>query len=341
VERFEAVVVGAGVMGCATARALARRGHSVAVVEQFEIGHTRGSSHGTSRIFRFSYPQVRYVEMAIEAFDLWHELEAEAGERLLFTTGGLDGGGIDDNAAALASCGIAHDVLTADEAARRWPFMRFREGSELLYQGDGGMLAADRVVASLARLAAGGGTRFFEGAAVTALEPGDLSILVRLPGSGLEAETVVVTAGAWAPRLLGGCGIDLPLRPTRETVAHYPFAPELPPTYVEWGEPAIYALPSPGIGLKVGEHQAGPTIDPDSSPRPDEPSLGRLDAWVRERYPAAGERRQVDTCLYTNAPDDDFVMERRDRIVVGSACSGHGFKFAPLIGERLADLAVS
>ena len=155
----------------------------------------------------------------------------------------------------------------------------------------------------------------------------------------MRAESVVVTAGSWARRLLSSAGIALDVRPTRETVAYFALD-EVPPPVVEWGTPAIYALPDPGRGLKVGQHIAGPTTDPDDEGAPDAASVARLQTWVAERFPTADPRaRRPETCLYTNTPDESFVLERHGNVVVGSPCSGHGFKFAPLIGDLLADLA--
>ena len=158
--------------------------------------------------------------------------------------------------------------------------------------------------------------------------------------STFTAPVVVVTAGSWARRLLESLGIALDTKATRETVAFYGFDGPMP-TFVDWGEPSVYALPSPGQGLKVGEHIAGPVVDPDDDGSVNEESMARLTAWVTERYPGVPPSPQhAETCLNTVTPDEHFVLERHGDVVVGSPCSGHGFKFAPLIGERLADLAL-
>jgi sarcosine oxidase len=157
----------------------------------------------------------------------------------------------------------------------------------------------------------------------------------------LRARTAVVTAGAWARDLLAPTGFDLRVRPTRETVAYFRLEEQVP-TLLEWAGGFTYALPNPGEGLKAAEHMVGPEIDPDEEGGPDQASVGRLRAWVRGRFPgAASEPHGVETCLYTNTADESFVLERRGSLVVGSPCSGHGFKFAPLIGERLATLVRS
>ena len=333
-------VVGAGVMGAATARALARAGHDVTVFEQFAIGHDRGSSHGESRIFRFSYPDPKYVAMAMEALPLWRELEQETGEELLRTTGGLDRGKtLDDHVNALQECGAECEVLDADEAAARFPWLAGDEGP-VLFQGDGGVISAAQSVAAFLRSAAGDGAAVRDGTKVSAVEPRAAGVTVATTDGTLEADVAVVTAGAWAKTLVAPLGIDLPTRPTRETIAYFELDEPRLTTVVEWADPAVYALPSrPGV-VKVGEHIAGPTTDPEEPGQVNDESVGKLSRWVATRFPAADPHpRYAETCLYTNTADESFVLERHGDVVVGSPCSGHGFKFAPWIGKTLAELA--
>ena len=340
-KRGSVVVVGAGVMGCATARALVRRGLRVTLVEQFHVGHNRGSSHGSSRIFRFSYPDARYVAMAMLSLPLWRELEREVDEPLMQTTGGLDRGPeLADNVEALRSCGAPLELVDVAQARVRWPQLELPGEGVVLYQPDAGIALADRAVKAFARSfdAAGGVTR--EGVAAVSIEPSARGVHVDTSAGGFDVDAVVVTAGAWVNELLEPLGLDLPVRPTRETVAYFEYDGPPFPTLVEWGEPPVYALLAPGYGLKAGEHEAGPTTDPDAQGIVNEGSVERLTRWVGDRFPGASPKPVYsETCLYTNTPDDHFILKRVGRIVVGSPCSGHGFKFAPLIGEQLADLA--
>ncbi|MEX2238734.1 MAG: N-methyl-L-tryptophan oxidase [Dehalococcoidia bacterium] len=342
-KAFDVAVIGAGVMGAATARALAKRGKKVVLLEQVEVGHTRGSSHGTSRIFRFSYPSAEYVKMAQESLPLWRELERESGETLLTITGGLDRGPhIAENAAALSSCGASYEIHKGAAINQRFAGLSLPPDEPVLLQGDAGYLAADACVSAFVSSAVTAGAEVRERSRVDSIKAAGDGVEVETAEGMVHAQVAVVTAGAWAAGILGSLGIDLPLRPTRETVAYFATRGEVLPPLVEWGHPAIYALPAPGVGIKAGEHQAGPTVDPDEVGGPDEASLARVKQWVRDRFPLADpEPLQVETCLYTNTPDEGFVLERFGNVVVGSPCSGHGFKFAPLIGERLADLAVS
>ena len=328
-------------MGCAAARSLAKLGMKVVLLERFRLGHKRGSSHGRTRIFRFSYPEASYVAMAQESLGLWRDLEREAGTELVHRTGGLDAGAhISNNAAALKECGAEHEIIDGARVAERYPALSLGADTPVLFQPDSGVIFADASIASFATSAMDADADVIEEREVIAIEPGADSVVVRTPGGDFEAGCIVVTAGPWAKGLLATVDIELPVRPTRETIAFFPAETSALPTYVEWGDPSIYSLPSPGQGLKVGEHIAGPVADPDDAQVVDEASVARLEKWVGERFPGLDNTaRLTEACFYTNTKDESFILERHGNIVVGSACSGHGFKFAPLIGKRLAELA--
>ena len=322
----EVVVVGAGVMGLAAGRALAQAGRDVVVCEQFELGHRRGSSHGGSRIVRLSYPEERWVRLAQESFPLWRELEAESGSALLDLQGTLDLGDWEPNRVALAACAVPHEVLDAAEIERRFP-IKAEPGGTGLFQPDGGTVHADKALAALAS-----GLEIRQRHRVGAVEEdGD-----GVTAGGIRARLAVVTAGAWAPELLG---VDA--TPTAETVSYFDF-PEPLPAVIDTtiGARSGYALLSPGGQLKAGLHQTGRPADPDETNLPDREFAARTAAWVLRRFGVAGPATALETCLYTVRENDEFLLERRGRIVVGSACSGHGFKFAPAIGKRLAALAL-
>jgi len=342
VKHVDHVVVGGGIMGSATTRALSKLGRKVVLLERFRLGHKRGSSHGRTRIFRLSYPEPMYVAMAQESLGLWRDLEREAGTELVHTTGGLDmGPHIAQNASALEACGADHDLITGAQATERFPVLSLAPDADVLFQRDSGVIYADASIASFVTSAMDAGADVIEEREVISIEPGAASVVVRTPGGDFTADSIVVTAGPWAKKLLSPIGIDLPVRPTRETVAYFHCDPALVPTLVEWGAPSVYSLPSPGQGLKVGEHVAGPLADPDDEQPVDGQSVERLKRWVAQRFSAAdSEPRFAETCFYTNTKDEHFILERHGDVVVGSPCSGHGFKFAPLIGKRLAELAV-
>ncbi len=322
----EVVVVGAGVMGLATARALAQAGRDVVVCEQFELGHERGSSHGSSRIVRLSYPDERWVRLAQESLPLWHELEAECGRPLLDLHGTLDLGDWAPNRDALTACGVQFEVFDAGQIEHRFG-IRADAGDRGLFQADGGIVRADEALAALAD-----GVEVGERVKVKAVdEDGD-----GVTAGGLRARVAVVTAGAWAPAL---AGVDA--TPTVETVSYFDFGRPVPSLIdTTTGPRSGYALSSPDGSLKAGLHQSGRPVDPDEPGVPDRELAARTAAWVQRRFLGVGPSRQAETCLYTIRDNDEFLLERRGRVVVGSACSGHGFKFAPAIGQRLAALAL-
>lgn len=352
--RLVTAVVGGGVMGAATAWHLARRGHAVAVFEQFARGHDRGSSHGNARIFRLAYPEPEWTALARESLPQWHRLEADADVRIIHPSGGIDHGRDDllaRIAATLADLDVAHRMLDAAAARVRWPGLAFE--SAVLFHPDAGPTDAALAVATLLAQAERHGAVVRDRTPVRAIEPVGDRVTVRLDGEAVTVDSVVVTPGAWAAGLLDGL-VDLPsLTVTMEQPAV--FAPRVAgptwPTFVHWtdapprpngvDEPVLgYGLGTPDGRVKVGEHHTGRVIDPDRRPDAPDPDrtarlLDHVARWVPGVDPASA---QVETCLYTSTPTTDFVVRRVGPVVVGAGFSGHGFKFAPRIGEVLADL---
>ncbi len=339
----EVVVVGGGVMGLATARALARGGRDVVLVEQFQLGHARGSSHGGSRIFRLSYPAAGWTALACESLPLWRELEAEAGERLLEQHGSLDLGDFEPNRASLEANGVPYEVLAGPEIERRFP-LRADSDQQGLFEPNGGIVLADRALAALLASARSAGASVLEETRATGIELDGEGVVIACDGSTLRVGAIVVTAGAWSRALLEPTGIELDVIPTRETVSYFELGTDEPvPSlidFAEGGKPGQlgYALVAPGVGLKAGIHHTGPETDPDASGEPDARIAEWTAEWVTRRFREAVPAAAPETCIYTNTPDESFVLQHRGRIVVGSACSGHAFKFAPVVGERLAGL---
>ena len=314
-------IVGAGVMGCATAWALRERGAEVTMHEQFGLDHDRGSSHGRTRIFRVAYPEPYWVRFAQEAYAGWQELDP--GLLGLYGLIELVADPALTSARALDECGVAYRLLNGDEV--RANGARLPDGWSALYVPDAGVVFADR-----ARHA------FLEAAGV------GVETNLRVESTDeLDADVVVVTAGSWVRDLVP----DVPVKVTRETVAYFKREGPPPPSIVdlnaETGGHGMYSLHDPVHGLKAGAHHAGADADPDTEAVADPEIVERIAAWVRERFPDVDpEPVEAQTCLYTTTADEHFVLERRGRVVVGSACSGHGFKFAPAVGRRLAALAL-
>jgi len=346
------VVIGGGVVGAATAYALATRGERVLLVEQHERGHHRGSSHGATRIFRQGYADAEYVALTTEALRLWEALETAADEQLIVRTGAVDHGRpevVDAVRTALVDAGIPHETLTTDQAAARWPGIAF-EGRVLAHATAGRILSARAIEVFLTLAERTGLAELRFGTRVTGLADHGGSVDVALSDGTSERTTSLVAAvGSWAPTLVGALlaerGARLPaIRVTQEQPAHFPshLPDEAWPSFVHWADgDDVYGLLTPGEGVKVGFHGTGPLVDPDQrdfAPVPAEAE--RLQAYVRRFVPGvdASEPTFI-SCLYDNSPDEDFVLDRRGPVTVATGFSGHGFKFAPLLGEMLADLA--
>ncbi|MEY2433120.1 MAG: sarcosine oxidase [Acidimicrobiaceae bacterium] len=327
-------------MGSATAWWLARRGIDVVLLEQFEQGHTRGSSHGGARIFRLAYDEPSYVRMAQAALPLWRELEEDAGEPLLDTTGAIDhgdGASVDAVADAMQSCGVRFDRLSRESARERWPAMQF--DGDVLFHSEGGRCRADATVAALQRRAAAHGADVRFDAKVN-LRIVDDGVEVEAAGQTWSAPVAVVTAGAWVSAVLGRQAPNVSV--TQEQVQHFaPVVEQEWPSFIHHRQPWIYGLLTPGEGIKVDEHHVGPVIDPDHRRPRDLGAESVMVRYVEEWMPGLDPTPLHTTeCLYTTTPDESFVLERVGPIVIGSPCSGHGFKFTPFIGRRLADLAM-
>ena len=350
---YDVAVVGGGAMGAATAHALVAQRRRVALVEQFGAGHDRGSSHGPSRIFRLVYREAAYVPFAQRALELWRTLSDECGEELLVTTGGIDHGSveaIDEIERGLAAHGARSTLLSADEARERWPGMRF--AGPVLLQPDAGRIDADATVLALHRLSAALGADVITGEQVVDVRVDGDGVDIVTVGRTLRADIVVVAAGAWLPTLAASLRLSdaLPAMTVTQEQPAYFEAPSAAgwPVFVHHADPhgggadsPHYGLWTPGLGVKVGEHGTGVVVHPDERPPVDDERLRRLSAYVEQWLPgAAPSPTRVDTCLYTTTPDETFVMQRFGRVVVCSACSGHGFKFVPAVGERTAALAL-
>ena len=357
-EHYEVIVIGGGVMGCATAYHLAKRGRRVLLLEQFAIGHERGSSHGHSRIFRLVYDSPDYVQLARAAYPLWRELESEAGKDLLLQTGGLDFAdpatqSIEDTRATLVATGVPFELLDHAAVVQRFPQFATSERVVGLYQADTGILDATKCVVTLAGEARSRGAIVQDEQPARQIQASGAGVSVRTDTAAYVADRLVVTAGSWARPLLSQVGLDLPRTVTTEQFAffkpHDPalFAPGRCPIFVHHMDvgPAVYGFPMYGLpGVKAAFHSAGPAIAPESDDRDTDPNrLAELRAHVARWLPqAAGEIMLAQTCRYTCTPDRAFIVDQHPehlQIVIGSPCSGHGFKFGILMGSILADLA--
>ena len=352
-KKFDAVVVGAGLMGAATAWSLGRRGRSVLLVEQFSAGHANGSSHGSARIVRRAYGDPLYTKLTGQAFELWRELEQQSGASILRVLGGLDfgrGRDVVGVAADLAAQGVPHEVLSNDEAERRWPGMRF--AGSVVYHPEAGTMDAAQAVDSFTSEAIRHGTEVrYETEVVKLSSNNDFAEVEFADGERARGTSVITAAGAWTGPLLNGLVRMPPLAVTQQQIFHFPrldtAAEPWPSTIHEQAEP-IYHLAGGSDGgsgddRKIAEHRRGtPTTAARRSGEVDGASRARIVEYVKRWLPGLDPRPGREaSCLYTSTPTEDFVLDRVGTLVICSACSGHGAKFAPLIGELTADLVTS
>jgi sarcosine oxidase len=359
--RFDVVICGLGAMGCAALGELARRGVRALGIERHAPGHDRGSSHGRTRIIRLGYYEhTSYVPLVRRAYALWRELEAASGIELLQITGILEigppnGALIRGTLASSQHHQLPHEVLSASEVMRRFPQFQLPADYVGVLQPDGGWIAVEPAFEAWLRLAQRAGAEVRSGDTVRAIEQRENVVQVRTDSGVVEADCAIVTAGAWAPSLVPALADHL--RVTREVMAWFdpgPSAPEgldhLPVFMLESRHGMHYGIPPPrgdlSGGIKVAKHHhRKQTVDPDSCDRVvSQEDEGLIRAALADHAPGLnGRLLAAKTCLYTMTPDGDFLIDRlpgSPRIIVASVCSGHGFKFAPLIGEILADLAM-
>ncbi len=363
----EFVILGAGLMGAATAWQLARRGHEVTVLERTTPANAQGSSHGSARIFRQGYTDPLYAGLARQARAGWMELEHISGAHLFTPTGALDAGSRRDPvglARILAPLGIEHELVSADRARERWPGLDL--GTEVLWQPDAGVIDAETTVTTLLHLAAAAGARILHDWDVTRVErrgtgAGTGYLVTGADGRQVRAGHLVVCAGGWLPHLMARLpvptswsrGLAASLVVRQEQAYHLPYRTDGAeasgpwPAFIYKGEDVeLFGLPGGRdagfAGQKVARWKAGRPIasaaDQDGRVDPEDRQLV-IEAVTRMMPGLEPTPYAETTCLYTMTPREGFLIDRHEGITVVSACSGHGGKFTPLIGELAAGLA--
>ncbi|HEY8394571.1 MAG TPA: N-methyl-L-tryptophan oxidase [Thermaerobacter sp.] len=352
---YDVIVIGLGGMGSAIAYHLARRGRRVLGLDRFTPPHDFGSSHGRSRIIRQAYfEHPAYVPLVLRAYELWRALEKDAGEELLVETGGLMIGTPDSEVVAgttesAQQHGLSYRMLSPEDVGRWFPAFRLEPDEVAVYEESAGVLFPERCVEAHLRLARQAGAELRFGEPVESWVAGDSSVSVRTSSGRYQAERLVLAAGPWNPDLLG---MELSLEVERQVSCW--FRPAERPEWFEerfpifvWqldGERALYGLPGlQGEGIKVGFHHGGETGHPDRLSR----EVGSADVEplrevLRRRLPLLdGEPERAAVCFYTNTPDKHFLLgvhPQHAPVVIAGGCSGHAFKFCPVIGEAVADL---
>ncbi|XP_059763000.1 peroxisomal sarcosine oxidase isoform X1 [Balaenoptera ricei] len=361
-DLYDAIVIGAGIQGCFTAYHLAKHRKRVLLLEQFFLPHSRGSSHGQSRIIRRAYPEDFYTQMMAECYQIWAQLEHEAGTQLYRQTGLLLLG-MKENAelkiiqATLSRQGVEYQCLPSEELKQRFPNIRLARGEVGLLEKSGGVLYADKALRALQDAIRQLGGIVHDGEKVMEIKPG-LLVVVKTTSRSYQAKSLIITAGPWTNRLLRPLGIELPLQTLRINVCYW--REKVPGSYgVSQAFPCflgfslapyhIYGLPSgeyPGL-MKVCYHH-GNNADPEERDCPaafsDIQDVHILSCFVRDHLPnLEPEPAVMEHCMYTNTPDEHFILDRHpkyDNIVIGAGFSGHGFKLSPVVGKILYELSM-
>lgn len=334
---YDVAIVGAGLHGLATAWHLARMGRSVVILEQFELGHRRGSSHGATRITRSSYSDAAYVElMRVARAEDWPRLVAEAGVPLITPCEGLFFGPPGGLFATFASqmYGDEVELISRERARARFPLFTFADAPEVLVDRTAGVIDAEGTIAALTRLVRARGVEIFERCCVESVDRGEPLSLETSIGA-IRAHRAVITAGPWVNKL-----VPLPVRPVRQNVGFYRFegAATISP-FCHLTAPMHYGLPSRGA-LKAARHAGEGDDDPSMVAEVNARALTELSAFLAEQLvPAIGAPVASETCFYTVSPREDYVLDLVEpRIAVGAGFSGHGFKLGPTSGRILAEL---
>ncbi|AGL17595.1 N-methyl-L-tryptophan oxidase [Actinoplanes sp. N902-109] len=360
---YDVIVVGLGGMGSAAARHLAARGQRVLGLEKFGPAHDRGASHGGSRIIRQSYFEgAGYVPLLLRAYELWEGLAHDSGRDVISLTGGVMVGLPDSQpvAGSLHSArqwGLPHELLDAAELRRRWPVMAPEPDEIALYEAKAGFVRPEETVGAHLELAAKAGADLHFTEPMTSWEPtGDGGVRVHTGAGSYTAGHLVITPGPWAPRLLADLGV--PFLVERQVQYWFQpaagidaFRPERFPIYI-WEDRTgsqVYGFPAidgPAGGTKIAFFRGGaPTTAETIDREVHEDEIQAMAARAGQHFPGMpGTFLRAKTCLYTNSPDEHFIIAphpAHERVTVACGFSGHGFKFVPVVGEILADLATT
>ena len=354
---YDVIVLGLGAMGSAAAYHAAQRGRRVLGLDAYEPGHTLGSSHGRTRMIREAYFEApEYVPLIQRAYALWRELEAASGRRLLTITGGLyigppDSALVKGVLRSARTHGLAHDYLTPVEVAARFPGFRLADDLVAVREANAGILEQEACIAAYLERAATHAAELHHTEPVLRWLADGAGVRVDTGRASYTAERLVIAAGAWAGEVLAE--LALPLTVWRMVSVHFePTRPELfqierCPVYI-WAVPegVFGGFPSlPGEGLKIVRNDAGEVCTARTVRREVDDADVAEHRAVLDRYMpgAAGTVTGASTCLFVNAPDLHFIVDRHPvhpQVVYACGLSGHGFKFASVMGEALADLAL-
>jgi glycine/D-amino acid oxidase-like deaminating enzyme len=281
--------------------------------------------------------------MGMRALERWRAIERESGEQFILRTGAVSVGDFAEHQVPLLrATGIEAQLLSADDASRRFG-ARLPGDRPLLFQEEAGVIRADRALAALLGLARKAGAELCAQEVVKSIQQRSDDVVVETERRRWRAAATIVSAGPWSVALLANAGIRLPLTISRQAVAYFHLAEPgaRPVALIDYEGPEPYALWDPARGLKAAFHARGPLARPDDPTAGDPAMAEQLRAWVEQHLPGMTKGlTAVESCLYTNSPDEQFIFERNGGIIAGAVCNGQGFSLAPETGRRLVELAL-
>lgn len=353
---YDVIIVGLGAMGSAAAYHIAKSGLRVLGLDRFHPPHNFGSSHGLTRIIREAYfEHPLYVPLVQRAYELWSDLEKQSGHQLLLQTGGLmiglhEGALVSGARRSAEQHHLAHEILNSTNLAQKFPMFKVDDDPMAVWEPRAGILFPERAIQTHLELAAKRGARLRFNEPVRYWEPAGKGVRVFTDGNSYTANHLVLSPGAWMNGLLPGP--KLPLTVERQVlywftpVSHLDmFRPDQFPIFIRQyaSDRFFYGFPDLGDGVKLAFHHQGGQVDPDAVPREVKASeIAEMREVLNEFLPEAnGELRSTAVCMYTNTPDEHFVLDYHPKfpqVIVASPCSGHGFKFSPVVGEIIAGM---
>ncbi|WP_026314484.1 N-methyl-L-tryptophan oxidase [Heyndrickxia acidiproducens] len=357
---FDVIVVGAGSIGMASGYFLAKQGIKTLLIDAFDPPHASGSHHGDTRIIRQAYGEGRdYVPLVLRAQTLWNELEQVSGDKIFAQTGVLSfspeghSSFLDEAIASAKAYSLPIEMMNGTEVKKRWPGISVPDHYRAIFEPDSGVLFPENCIRAYRKLAEENGAILLTNVPVTNIQVGKGSVSVETAKGVFTADRIIVSGGAWNGKILSKLGLNLPLLPTRQTIGWFEADEDLyrdtvfPAFTAEVPEGMYYGFPSfRGSGVKIGRHDYGQPADPDTLNRefgyyPEDE--GYLRNFLESHMPqAAGNLKKGSVCMYTKTPDEHFIIDRHPsypHVIIAAGFSGHGFKFASAIGERLSRLA--
>ncbi|WGY45677.1 N-methyl-L-tryptophan oxidase [Vibrio sp. ABG19] len=355
--KYDVVVVGAGSMGMAAGYFLARQGKKVLLMDAFDPPHHHASHHGETRIIRYAYGEGKeYVPLALRAKALWEELELHSGQSLFLQTGVLNMGEessrfIQTLIASAEKYQLPLEILNAEQVHARFPGITLPENYIGCFESTSGVLRCEDCIAAYRDLALAHGAELLAYHPLQDIKADDQGVTLYSEDKIIRADKVIISAGAWATKLMSKLDFALPMQPNRKTFAWFEADEEIygqtvfPAFSFDSPQGIYYGFPSiDGAGLKMGRHDGGERQDPDQEiaeydTLTDSVDLERFLATV---MPQTQGLMYGKTCMYSMTADEHFIIDthpQHDNVIIAAGFSGHGFKFASVIGEILSDLA--